>query len=379
MKLMPPKLMPIRTSSGPDPLEGEAANPAGIKRPRASETETSREKGRMVEEEYAGLLPEGQEREKVVLAGGPKGTWIAPSWLVGLGAILVLFAACVAGEEDPPPPPEALLGLLETPEVQVVSSAPGLAYYGLRSANQPWAVHLLRVELNRCELGFKVMEAPVPEGEGRGRSLVTELLAFQGEGTLAGVNGDFFTPEGLPVGTEVVSGTTRRIRNRPAFAWHPLADPWMGTPSLEGDSVLVLGWHLPSSRSDGETEVIGGFPLLLQDGLRVGDLEVSELPSFAAERHPRTAVGFDRDEGLLWVVVVDGRQPGYSVGMTLPELAGLFEALGAEEAINLDGGGSSVMVVDGTTVSRPSDAEGERPVANALGIRRDQALCRSNY
>ncbi len=83
------------------------------------------------------------------------------------------------------------------------------------------------------------------------------------------------------------------------------------------------------------------------------------------------------DEGLSWVVVVDGRQPDYSVGMTLPELAALFEALGVEEAINLDGGGSSVMVVDGAKVSRPSDAAGERPVVNALGVRRDSAFCRS--
>jgi hypothetical protein len=150
----------------------------------------------------------------------------------------------------------------------------------------------------------------------------------------------------------------------------------MGTPKLEGDSVLVLGWPVSRSQGDGETEALGGFPLLLRDGLRVGDLEVEERPSFAAERHPRTAVGFDLDEKVLWVLVVDGRQPDYSAGMTLPEIATLMEALGVEEAINLDGGGSSVMVVDGITVSRPSDAEGERPVVNALGIRRDPALCR---
>ncbi len=82
---------------------------------------------------------------------------------------------------------------------------------------------------------------------------------------------------------------------------------------------------------DGLTEVIGGFPLLLQEGGRVGDLEVSQRASFAAERHPRTAVGFDADSELLWVVVVDGRQPDHSLGMTLPELTALFEALGCRE------------------------------------------------
>jgi exopolysaccharide biosynthesis protein len=150
----------------------------------------------------------------------------------------------------------------------------------------------------------------------------------------------------------------------------------MGTPELEGDSVLVVGWGVPRPGGDGKTEVIGGFPLLLEAGRRVGDLEVSARPSFAAERHPRTAVGLDSDRDVLWIVVVDGRQPDHSMGMTLPELTALMEALEVEEAINLDGGGSSVMVLDGGPVSRPSDADGERPVANALGILKDPALCR---
>jgi exopolysaccharide biosynthesis protein len=87
-------------------------------------------------------------------------------------------------------------------------------------------------------------------------------------------------------------------------------------------------------------------------------------------------VGFDPLKEVLWIVVVDGRQPDYSMGMTLPELATLFETLGVEDAINLDGGGSSVMVVEGEAVSHPSDADGERPVVNALGVRWDAALCR---
>jgi exopolysaccharide biosynthesis protein len=63
--------------------------------------------------------------------------------------------------------------------------------------------------------------------------------------------------------------------------------------------------------------------------------------------------------------------------MSLPDLVGLMEALGATEALNLDGGGSSVMVIRGQVVSRPSDMEGERPVANALAVRKDPAFCAS--
>jgi len=64
------------------------------------------------------------------------------------------------------------------------------------------------------------------------------------------------------------------------------------------------------------------------------------------------------------------------VGMSLPELASLFEALGVEEALNLDGGGSTALVVGARPVNRPSDATGERPVVNALALVRDAAGCR---
>lgn len=76
------------------------------------------------------------------------------------------------------------------------------------------------------------------------------------------------------------------------------------------------------------------------------------------------------------MVVVDGRQPEHSDGMSLPELTAVLESLGATEAVNLDGGGSSIMVVKGVPVSRPSDAGGERAVVNALAVVRDRTLCR---
>lgn len=288
--------------------------------------------------------------------------------------LLGMTAGCEKPGQVPAPPPDSLISLLSPAETLIRQAAPGLIYYSLRTLPEPWAIHLLRVELGRCELGLRVLEAPVPGEEAPGRNRVSTLMGSDGD-VLAGVNGDFFTPEGLPLGTEIIAGETRRVRDRPALAWRPSEEPWMGQPDMEGDSVVVLGWSLPRVGGDGVTEGVGGFPLLLQEGIRVGDLEVSSRPSFAAERHPRTAVGFDRERNLLWILVVDGRQPDYSVGMTLPEVAGLMEALGVEEAINLDGGGSSVMILNGEAVSSPSDAEGERPVANALAIRRDAAYC----
>lgn len=276
----------------------------------------------------------------------------------------------------PPPLPLALQEVLPGAEVRALSLGPGVSYIGLLHPPVPWAVHLLVVDLGRCEVGLRVITGATA-GEVDGRQRVTELLAGSEGGVVGGVNGDFFTPEGLTVGTEVVGGVVRRVRPRPALAWRPGAVPWLGVPVLEGDTVLWVGWPVSLERSDGETQVLGGFPLLLREGRWVGDLEVGGLPGFAAARHPRTAVGFDPAGGRLWVVVVDGRQAGYSEGMTLPELAALLEAVGAREAINLDGGGSSIMVVRGVALSRPSDAAGERPVANALAVVRDRSLCRA--
>ena len=82
--------------------------------------------------------------------------------------------------------------------------------------------------------------------------------------------------------------------------------------------------------------------------------------------NPRSAVGFNQDSTKVYFVVVDGRQSNLSVGMTLDELANLMLSIGAHNAVNLDGGGSSTLVIHNEVVNSPSDAGGERSVANAL-------------
>jgi exopolysaccharide biosynthesis protein len=139
---------------------------------------------------------------------------------------------------------------------------------------------------------------------------------------------------------------------------------------------LTVGdFALSATEPDGLTELLSGYPALLADGQWVGDLLQAERPVFASSRHPRTALGWDPERRRLWIVVVEGRREGRSAGMTLPELADLFLALGATEALNLDGGGSSVMVVQGRRVNRPSGPAGERPVVNALLVRVDSTYC----
>ena len=98
-------------------------------------------------------------------------------------------------------------------------------------------------------------------------------------------------------------------------------------------------------------ESVGGSPILVKDGQRwftdPGD-------DFTRGRHPRTLVGWGA-AGDVFLVTVDGRQPGHSVGMSLFEAADLLLALGATEGINLDGGGSTTFVDRGAVVNQPSD------------------------
>jgi len=111
--------------------------------------------------------------------------------------------------------------------------------------------------------------------------------------------------------------------------------------------------------------VIGGGPRLVRGGQAVAPDPEIYTPAFAEARHPRTAVGV-RSDGRVLLVTVDGRQPETSVGMTIAELAALLIELGAVEAVNMDGGGSTTMVVRDRVVNSPSDLTGERAVGDAL-------------
>ena len=118
------------------------------------------------------------------------------------------------------------------------------------------------------------------------------------------------------------------------------------------------------------TQAIGGWPRIVRDGKNTVKAEADSeeaIPGLVNRRHPRTAVGYSGDGTKLYFVVVDGRQK-QSAGMTLDELADFMIKLGVYQALNLDGGGSSTMVVDGKIVNSPSDQTGERPVSNAVVV-----------
>ncbi len=113
-------------------------------------------------------------------------------------------------------------------------------------------------------------------------------------------------------------------------------------------------------------DIVGGAGLLIRDGLDVEDWSIERFnQGFAENRHPRTMIGTSADN-TIWLVTVDGRQPEQSVGMTLVELRALARRLGLVNALNLDGGGSTTMWVQGQVLNRPSDPTGPRKVSDAL-------------
>jgi len=166
----------------------------------------------------------------------------------------------------------------------------------------------------------------------------------------------------IPPGGSVLSGTGED------------AD-WLRADARPGSTVRVSERiSADGRRLTGGSGVVNGGPRLLERGREeltayAEGFVYPENPEFyyrfGERRNPRTLAGTTRDGSLL-LVAVDGRRPGYSVGVSFEESAGIMDALGAREAVNLDGGGSTGMTVGRRLVTRPSDATGERPIGDAV-------------
>ena len=135
-----------------------------------------------------------------------------------------------------------------------------------------------------------------------------------------------------------------------------------------GDTLLVYLGFSPDVREIMHS--VGGGGRILEGGRPVPDSTNARERIgvvFLRSRHPRTFVAVNRESTRLYLCTVDGRQDG-SVGMSFGEMAEFLLAVGAWEAVNLDGGGSTTMVVQGKVVNAPSDKTGERGVANTLQV-----------
>jgi exopolysaccharide biosynthesis protein len=217
---------------------------------------------------------------------------------------------------------------------------------------------------NELVLVTSAFGATAPEGTGH-------QVTVDGDGRVAAVRDS----RGGPVPAEglLLQGTGNAatwLRERAA----------VGAPLDIREEVVDAGTGrvLPMSA---ETSVINGGPLLLRNGVLELDpvrdgwspraIAGSDRAMFYNEwylrRNARTAAGVTAD-GRLILMTADGDRPGHSVGLTIGETAEVMRDLGAVDAVNLDGGGSTGMVVEKRLRSRPSDAAGERPVGDALVV-----------
>jgi exopolysaccharide biosynthesis protein len=131
------------------------------------------------------------------------------------------------------------------------------------------------------------------------------------------------------------------------------------TDTISGQAVtgknIIPDWKMQTA--------VGGGPVLLQNGeIKITNEEEMMFAGKAInDKHPRTAMGYTKD-GKLIILLIQGRYPGIAEGATLIQEAQLFKDLGCWEALNLDGGGSSCMLVNGKETIKPSSDGVQRPV-----------------
>jgi hypothetical protein len=285
-----------------------------------------------------------------------------------IGFALVLLVSACGRAASRPPAPLPLPFTVDSQRVDAV--ARGVWHRFIHAGAGPWAIHVLDVDRGSCLTGVAVKGFPGAVGRKKTSALLAEL---DSSGTVVGgVNADFFMPNGAPTNLHVSQGhVIVRPGVRPVLAFDSGGRASITTfraAATGPDSAVavLLPFH--------PLEAIGGRPPLVRDSAIIPGLDSAGAASFAAARHPRTAVGLARGGRRLLLVTVDGRQRPYSDGMTLRELATLMLALGARDALNLDGGGSTTMLYKPAgaralvLANHPSDTAGERAVGNALAI-----------
>ena len=238
----------------------------------------------------------------------------------------------------------------------------------------PQAIHVLAIDLTRPGIEFEVTAGEPNAGHGFRAQTTSEFLVRNK--LSAAVNGSFFDPfkSGSPGGEDYYPRAGDPV-NVLGLSMHAgkIDSPPNKDPKINGSVCIrkpaavsiVRGQVCPP----GTDEAMAAGPLLIADGA------VQQHTYSMTARHPRTAFGISADRKTAWMVVVDGRQLT-SVGATLPDMAEIFRRLGAAEALNLDGGGSTALVIGDEEPPRVINVPihtgvpgRERPSANQLGVR----------
>lgn len=275
-------------------------------------------------------------------------------WLSALALLILTMAYSARGADDADNHP-----------------FPGISYRVETRQEPPMRLFIAEVDLASKHVHVRVAPGgPDPDGPGKWQTMLMQptLIAAREHFDLV-VNGDFF--KALAITN--AEGAKSRYRSD---VWGAAVGPavtdgkiWStGTtnrPCLVVSKNQKVSIKTLARPSRNDWEVISGSTLLLKDGVVV--------PHKNQKREPRTVVGIDAKGKKLVILVVDGRKPGISLGMDYDELGAEMIRLGCRQALNLDGGGSSMMAVrDSKTaemhiLNTPSDGH-ERAVANVLGV-----------
>jgi hypothetical protein len=242
----------------------------------------------------------------------------------------------------------------------------GISYIrDTRQSPRRMVVHVVKVNL-RAE-GIRFLVTPGEAEQERSLRARTTSQFLEDFGVQLAVNGDGVTPSHYNNPLDYYPHAGDRVEPL------GLAASAGGVYSENPDNAPVLYLSRRNrarfnSPLGGVYNAISGFNMLLKDG--------KPLPGLDRQVHPRTVLALDEAGRNLIIVVVDGRQPGYSEGATLSEMAEIVLAHGGYDAMNMDGGGSSALVMQGedgdpqllnSPIHRNIPGE-ERPVGNHLGI-----------
>ena len=220
--------------------------------------------------------------------------------------------------------------------------------------------YVLRIDLNAPGIAF----TSTPPAGPLDTIAQTTSEFLESSGTQVAINANFFSPccasKHEPkdlIGLAISDGT--------------VVSPFMSNESAS--ALLIMADHNATLTTIEETpsgidDAVTGSDMLVRDGNNIAPVATTGF----AGPNPRTAVGLSEDKNILYLVVIDGRQPGYSIGATLQETANLLIALGAFDALNLDGGGSATMVqsdgIGGSLVLNQPSGGSERFNGNNFGV-----------
>jgi hypothetical protein len=241
----------------------------------------------------------------------------------------------------------------------------GIVYYR-RVHFTPYQMiaHIITIDTNVKTISFLV--TPADKGETLPLKARTTSQFLREFNVQIAVNGDGFTPWYSYTPFYYYPHSGQRVKpNGIAASKGMIYSDRKKSPTLYISKNNQLSFHRP----DNVYNAISGDRMLVRNGKPVKGLD-DITPA------PRTAIGVDDTGRKLIIIVVDGRQPFYSAGATLQELANYLVFYGAETAMNLDGGGSSTLVFEGilgtaNVVNSPIHTRipgRERPVGNHLGI-----------